>query len=347
MKNIIDKILKNERKATIDIYELEKKIKEILGQSKPGLFYKELADTILFFEDDGKIERVKASKQYSRDIRIQTKYRKKYDIRTSDQEIKGEILTHFHPTMRLGFYIKNVSQYQMDKEILRSISQFLVNKGQKECFLSVNERSFELFGNEKLLSSNRGKKLLANIGITCEDLCCFETYEPFFHYGLAERPEGNILIIENKDTFFSLKKLFLDGCKSWFGVSFDMLIYGEGNKITKSINYMEELRIPTEIPIYYFGDFDPEGFAILHRVKEKTERKISILKPLYLELWKRRKNTKVEKEQKWNEAAIQSFLLSFDERQQKEMEKYLKEQHYIPQEAVHINLLRSLSDGAN
>ena len=230
---------------------------------------------------------------------------------------------------------------------MKSISQFLVNKAQKECFLSVNERSFELLGNEKLLSSNKGRKLLANIGITYEDLCCFETYEPFFHYGLAQRPNDNILIIENKDTFFSLKKLFLEGYTSWFGVPFKMLIYGEGNKITKSIDYMEELHVPEESQIYYFGDFDPEGFAILHRIREKIKRKITIWKPLYLELWKKRKNTKLEKKQYWNEAAIQSFLKSFNDQLQKEMKVYLEEQLYIPQEAVHIQLLRSLSDGTH
>lgn len=345
MKNTIVSILENEKTTTIDIYELEKKTKEILGENIHSFFYKELADVILGFEDEGKIEKFKSSKQYSRDVRIQTKYRKKYDERTSKQEIKREILTHYHPKMKLSFYIKDLKQYELDKNNLKSISQFLAINVQEKCFLSVNERSYELFENEKLLNSNKGKKVLANIGITYDDLRCFETYEPFFHYGLAQRPNDNILIIENKDTFFSLKKLFLEGYTSWFGVRFEMLIYGEGNKITKAINYLEELQVPVETQIYYFGDFDPEGFAILHRIREKTERKVTIWKPLYIELWKRRKNTKLEKKQIWNDASIRFFLQSFDIQLQKEMEVYLKEQRYIPQEAVHINLLRSLSDG--
>jgi hypothetical protein len=347
VENIICNILKNERKITIDIYDLEKKTKEILGNDRPSFFYKDFADVILSFEEEMKIERVKSSKPYSRDLRIQTKYKKAKVTDNQEAERKNEILTHFHIQMRMGSYLQNLIQYEEDKPELSAISQFLGAKSDKECYLSVNERSYELFGNEKFLSSSKGKKLLVTIALTYDDLCCFETYEPFFHYDVVTSPDDHILVIENKDTFFSLKKLFLEGRKTWFGVTFGMLIYGEGNKITKSIDYLEELQIPVETPIFYFGDFDPEGLAILHRIQEKTERIISIWKPMYLELWKRRKGSKIVKEQKWNEAAIQASLQSFEPSLQKEMESYLKKQQYIPQEAVHINLLRSMSDGTN
>jgi len=46
-----------------------------------------------------------------------------------------------------------------------------------------------------------------------------------------------VLIVENKDTFFSLKALFQEGINRWSGKSFSMLIYREGRKILKSISF--------------------------------------------------------------------------------------------------------------
>ncbi|MCL0063142.1 DUF2220 domain-containing protein [Peptococcaceae bacterium] len=81
-----------------------------------------------------------------------------------------------------------------------------------------------------------------------------------------------MLIVENKDTFFSLKALFQEGINRWNGKSFSMLIYGEGRKILygegrkilKSISFFEEIEEYKGLStsFYYFGDLDAEGISI-------------------------------------------------------------------------------------
>lgn len=347
MKKVIKELLTRQKNSRIDIYLLEKQVKERLQDNITGLFYKEFADSVLELENEKIIERMKTGKPYSRDIRINTKYRKVKENTINENELKNELLTSYHFKMKMSGYGKNLEQYQKDKLIFDSISQFLFHKSEKECYISVNERSFELFNDEKYLSSEAGRKLISNIDVTFEDLCCFETFEPFFHFGLATHPSQNVLIIENKDTFFSLKKLYLEGIHRWDGIPFEMLVYGEGNKITKSFEYLDELKVPFETAIYYFGDFDPEGIAIFHRLQKVSKRKIELWKPFYIEMWYRRKGTviKEDKKQRWSEAAIQSFLFHFDEPLQTVMEHYLIERRYIPQEALSIEVIRSLSDG--
>lgn len=345
MKGLIENLIFNNDKVRFETVEIENKLKEEMGQNRGPLFYKELATHILLLEEEGKIVRLKNAQSYSRDTRIATKYQKQ-KFNNTNEEIKLQIHSSFHPQMEMKIYLENLEQFKKDELYLEKISEFLINKSDREPYLSVNERSFELFGNEKYLGSAAGLKILSMIGLRFEQLACYETYEPFFHFGLAIESTENILIVENKDTFFSLKKLFQEGITKWENKHFSMLIYGEGNKITKSINYLEELKVHSETSIFYFGDLDPEGISIYDRLNKGKEREVKIMHLFYTELWKRKKNSKIiGKEQKWNQTAIDNFLCNFDIQEQKEIRNYLIEKKYVPQEALNIELLRSLSDG--
>jgi len=346
MKEIIENLIFNNEKLRFETVDIENKLKEELEEKRGPLFYRDFANHILLLEKEGKIVRLKNAQVYSRDTRIATKYQKQKTNFPNEEETKNKIQAYFHPQMQLSTYFKNLEQFKKDQCYLEKISSFLLNKSAWEPYLSVNERSFEIFGNEKFLGSAAGLKILSMIGLSFEQLACYETYEPFFHFGFVTRSTENILIVENKDTFFSLKKLFQEGTTRWENKHFSMLIYGEGNKITKSINYLEELKVPIETSIFYFGDLDPEGISIYERLRQGKEREIHIMKIFYVELWKRRKNSKIiGKEQKWNQTAIDNFLSNFNTQEQTEIHNYLLEKNYVPQEALNIEILRSLSDG--
>jgi hypothetical protein len=344
MKMTIENYITGSKKITIDVVEIEMFLKKE-GIKRP-LFYKEMANAILELLEKGKLSPVKSSKRYAMDNRIFNRY-KKVENNEETNLYKNEILTNYDPRMTMTSYLKRIDQYKKDKEYLKAISQFLVNKRRVEPFISINERSYQLLGNEKLLFSEKGNKILKNIGLTYNDLCCYLTYEPFFYYRIDQDEEEGILIVENKDTFFSFKKLFMEGVRSWNGISFSMLIYGEGNKITKSIEYLEELQIPATTPVYYFGDFDPMGMTIFYRLKTSSTRGIHLMIPFYKEMWKHRKESIVKNDQEWNECAIKYFSTCLEKEEQVPYIQYLRENKYIPQEALHIERLRGLSDGAN
>ncbi|WP_347940331.1 Wadjet anti-phage system protein JetD domain-containing protein [Peribacillus simplex] len=347
MKKNIEKFISESKKITIELLEVELFLKAIEKNNRRPLFYREMANAIIELAETGIITPVKSSKKYAMDDRIFNRYKKVKKEELDNDRYKSEILTAYHHKMSMSYYLKNINQYKKDKELIKIISKFLNFESGGEPFLSVNERSYQLFGDEKLLFSNKGNKILSNIGIKYTDLCCYLTYEPFFYYGFIQDEKEAILIVENKDTFFSFKKLFMEGIYSWNGISFSMLIYGEGNKVTKSIDYLEELQIPKNTHIYYFGDFDPVGISIFYRLKTSNPRGVHLMAPFYREIWKHRKDSKVNKDQEWNDSAIECFSSYFTGEEQIHYIQYLKGNKYIPQEALNIELLRGLSDGAN
>jgi hypothetical protein len=343
MRRIVEKIITESKKITFDVNEIESLLKSNQDFERKTLLYKDLANSIVELEEEGKIIPVKSSKRYFMDKRIYNRYKK---VKREEKKnlYKDEVLTGYHPNMAMSSYIKNVNLYKKDREVLKIISKFLFDKENEETFISVNERSYQLFGNEKLLAEDWNEKKLVKIGLTYEDLFCYPTYEPFFYYGSVRHENESVLIVENKDTFYSLKKLFLEGVNAWDGIAFSMLIYGEGNKITNSIHFLEELAIPKNTRIYYFGDFDPMGITIFNRIKESNTRPIDLMTLFYREMWKYRKNGNVSKKQDWNEQAIHSFCSYFEEDEQTDYLCYLRDNKYIPQEALTIELLRRLSN---
>jgi hypothetical protein len=89
------------------------------------------------------------------------------------------------------------------------------------------------------------------------------------------------------------------------------------------------------------------GITIFYRLKTSIPREIHLMTPFYREMWKYRKESEVKNNQEWNESAIECFSSYFEEEEQVSYIQYLNENKYIPQEALHIERLRGLSDGAN
>ncbi|CAA7600497.1 Hypothetical protein DEACI_1150 [Acididesulfobacillus acetoxydans] len=97
---------------------------------------------------------------------------------------------------------------------------------------------------------------------------------------------GTLLVIENKDTWFTLRRLLRETGKNRLaGTSIQALIYGEGNKITKPEalqNYAQGMfsrEILTKGKFLYFGDLDHEGIRLYHRT-QKANPALHVCTPL-------------------------------------------------------------------
>ncbi|ATW26773.1 hypothetical protein [Candidatus Formimonas warabiya] len=97
--------------------------------------------------------------------------------------------------------------------------------------MSRKERSFSVWGREKLLDEQYAlvREVLAFSGLKEDFLAFYDTPEPFFEY-VHSREEGmTVLVLENKDTWFILRKLFRETGKNRIdGIRIDALIYAEG-----------------------------------------------------------------------------------------------------------------------
>lgn len=171
----------------------------------------------------------------------------------------------------------------------RKIKDFL-RRGRPAIPLSVNERSIEVFGDEKYLASPECKQLLNQYKISIGLFNVYNTPEPFIYYNTPYN-SSDALIVENKDTWYTMRKL-LKEYDSICGFNFGALIYGEGRKIQSSFEYIEadDTRDIHGInTFYYFGDIDSSGIDILYKLQQEyPSYQISPFEPGYEFLYRNR-----------------------------------------------------------
>lgn len=190
------------------------------------------------------------------------------------------------------------------------LSEFIKSK-QFTTPLSINERSFQIFGDEKFLNSTEGKSLLNKNHISIHMLNVYKTPEPFIYYLNPYSNSKNALIIENKDSWYTMKYI-LKNYGSICGINIKALIYGEGRKIQNSFSFIEEddtADIHDIQTFYYFGDIDASGIDIYYKLKNLFKvHNICPFEPGYEYLYNNR-NLKRKKEMK-NNTRIPCYELS-------------------------------------
>ena len=149
----------------------------------------------------------------------------------------------------VDYYLAHPDMYEKDRNWVLMLNQYL--KKHTDALLtpeSLNERSFEIWHREKFLDREQGK---------------------------------NILILENKDPFFSMRNYLLNGHTEIFGAEIGTLIYGAGKGIIRSFQDFDLCAEPymkhPENTIYYFGDLDYEGIGIYENLAEKFRSRWKII----------------------------------------------------------------------
>ncbi|SET78234.1 hypothetical protein SAMN05660297_03489 [Natronincola peptidivorans] len=172
-----------------------------------------------------------------------------------------------------SYYVKHPSyQTDLEWEYIENIYSFLKSRDKRE-WASIEERSLELFYDEKFLKSkkevSKGKYgILKRLKLSNEDLKMKRYGEMFIYWNRGVEDIKNIIILENHSTFFTYKRAAqVHG--EIFGFRPDALIYGEGKKVEDSLSFIEEITDSAKVDILYFGDIDAEGFGIYYRLKER------------------------------------------------------------------------------
>lgn len=259
--------------------------------------------------------------------------------------ILSELKYKIHTSMDTSYYYKHPEKYCNDREYILKLSDYLTNC--KDCLATdetINERSFEIFCREKFLDREGGIELLAHLGLSAEKLNFYRTSEPMSYYSHQKQTPQNFLIIENKDTFYSMRKYMIEGHDKILGLKVGTLIYGGGKGIYKSfddfVNAVEPYFGDENNKIYYFGDLDYEGILIYETLVEKYKNisEICLFTNAYEKMLHKAEVIGTEKlpdtKDGQNRNIGRIFLEYFPLNIQKKIMKILEDGKYIPQEIV-------------
>ncbi len=263
----IKKLMKYSRK-TIPETELQ----QIINEPDYILFHRIVEKLV----EGGTLVPVKASKDNGRRPSLFNKYRiikPKEDFTVYDKSIR-----RLTPSLNISGYLKKPELYKKHREVVEGLSRYLWYSAELlDAPMSRKERSFSVWGKEKLLDEQFAlvREVLKFNGLGEDFLNYYDTPEPFFEYVHARSEHMTILILENKDTWFTFRKLMQETGKNIIaGTPVDVLLYGEGNKISKrgALERYDAGMLRGKVGqagrFLYFGDLDMEGIRLFFRARE-------------------------------------------------------------------------------
>jgi len=186
-------------------------------------------------------------------------------------------IRQLNPALNISGYLQKPELYQKHRDIVEGLSRYLWYASELLLEpMSRKERSFSVWGREKLLDNHMSlvREVLKYNALGEDFLNYYDTPEPFFEYVQARPEQLTVLILENKDTWFTFRKLMQSSGKNIIsGTTVDVLLYGEGNKITKR-GALEEYnagmlggKSGQAARYLYFGDLDWEGIRLFFRCR--------------------------------------------------------------------------------
>ena len=168
------------------------------------------------------------------------------------------------PPLSAAFYKKHPALFEQDQNMVYALQDWLLDHPIQPEMVSCNERSFDIFGQEKILAKH-GERLCKNLGINLSALAFYQTCEPLSVASKSNDP-GNLLIVENLDPFVSIRNLLQNQKPTILGFPLQSVAYGAGRRIEST--FMDLLQFGSQSqkqslnPVYYWGDLDYEGIRI-------------------------------------------------------------------------------------
>lgn len=249
--------------------------------------YPAFAKAIGQLVEQGQLSPVQSARSNGRNPALKARFRRK-SVHSDDVGPKERaFLQRLHPTIRIEGY-QRAADVHADWNWLERVDAFLRRPDRGELLqvpISVNERSLQVFGVEKLLREQRDG-FLRRIGMSLSDFSVFIPSEPYFAERLHWGPIRRALVVENLDTYQSIRRAFLCTGRPFLHGPVDLLIWGEGYKIVSSLSQLREDRcLTSESEIAYFGDIDADGMMIMHLLSQRyPDLAISPCMALYQDL---------------------------------------------------------------
>jgi hypothetical protein len=307
------------------------------------LEYDEFYLEVQQYVESGVLSAIKSSQTNGRRNPLFKKYRIQVPTQVPDCQKKIRFL---HPALlKNGWLLSHIEEYPKWQSELEALDHFFCHPNSYKTAVSKKERSYQLFGEEKLLESREFAMFFHRIGLFLTDLNCYETPEPLFDYILNPSSAMTLLICENKDIWYNLRRLMLEERKrNLFGLSLDGIIYGEGNKITEEKKLDVYLRGlgARSAEFWYWGDIDKEGFDIFLRLQSKNPgRTIHLFSRGYEEMIHCAGQKTPQKDQSRDrDYNFNRIYHALSDETLLQVRNLLDTGHRIPQEAVNYEILK-------
>lgn len=340
---LLSDYLKECRKKTITLDELT----ALFGGEA---VYSEFAAAVTEFIDSNILVPVKSAGYTSRTPRLPCKY--KFNSGVMREEYKCDLermALILHKKINLEYYFSQPqSVWEADKENILKLDRYLIINGLPEYPTATPERSYQIFGDEKVIDEKQGKRLLQRVRLY-EEMKISNGVDPAMFFINANKfnlsqPIHKHLIIENRTPFYLLSEVL-------HGSELTSLIYGAGFNILSSIAIFEnQIDLPASSHQYfYFGDLDYTGISIWHYLAEKVNVKPALF--FYKALLEREAACGKEY-QVPNFNALNHFLQYFERTDQDNIQFILENGKYYPQEAlakqdIHSVFLKCFGEGVD
>ena len=329
----------------------EKGIKEIeVLQKALGISdYRKFCHVINRLVDEGKLKPTKGGRDTNGKVPpLAKKYRIIEEKKNYDKaKLLTEIQNKFPLKYKRNYYKNHLDQYQMDRSYIMMLCSY--HKRQDLPLnesMSYNERLYDIFNHEKSVFITPLQTILSRLGLDEGYLNFYKTPEPFIYYSSNENEKQKILIVENKDTWYTMRRLLQEGYEG-----FDSIIYGEGKKILSSIEELREHQKSyfrnIENSYRYFGDLDDEGLNIFLSLADRVpDINIKLWQEGYdkmLKLAEKNNRWRVYKSQRSiGEEKISKLFPDWDYETIKKVVSRFLENEYIPQEILNYQVLKNM-----
>ncbi len=303
--------------------------------------YMELTEIVYELIEKGLLTPIISSKLNGKKPALYQTYRI-HRISKDNSKLVEELTYQLVPMLGNDYYLRNIETYRKDRLFVLQLNDYLKYKRDNlQDSVSHNERSFEIWGREKFLLREGGIRILKNLGLTLENLNVYDTTEPLAYYSHHKQVPQRILILENKDTFYSMRRHLIAGSTTILGTQIGTLIYGSGKSIHKSFQdftfCMEPYLNDPINDIIYFGDLDYEGIIIFETLHRDFRDKVKI-EPFciaYETMINKSDFSMLPKMKKGQNSNIgTSFLSYFNQDVQRRIIEILSQNRYIPQEIL-------------
>lgn len=284
-----------------------------------------------------------------------------------------ELMFRMSPAIRTDYYLKHPKVYREEAVWVRMLNRYFLEQAERKgggfggaVSVSLNERSFQIWGREKFLQREQGRKILAHCGVELGQLHVYGTTEPLAYYSRVRSVPQTVLILENKDTFYSMRRCLMgsqplrsasgknrtdSALRTICGEPVGTLIYGAGKGIIAAFSDLELSGEPymtaPENTVLYFGDLDYEGIGIYEHFAAVygAQYDIAVFKNAYVQMLAKAKCIGIDclprTKEGQNRKLDHVFFSQFSQAQQDNIKEILECGRYIPQEILNIEDMQS------